>query len=187
VVLKSESGCLSLSCGDGRMGRMTLEAASEALDRQVTVAGRRARRGRRRVFLPSSSHGNLLLLLPCPVLMCNRGVRHGQPLTRATGPLSPMGTGSNVVGQVTGWACWAVHAESLPSLHEVLPGPYLLNLTRFSAAHWHGQRQPTSNPGNLQTLSPVSWLASRSTAFPSSHKLCDRGFGLFCWEWRMEE
>jgi hypothetical protein len=32
VVLKSESGCLSLSCGDGRMGRMTLEAASEALD-----------------------------------------------------------------------------------------------------------------------------------------------------------
>jgi hypothetical protein len=110
VVLKSElSGlclCLCLSCGDGRM---TLEAASEALDRQVTVAGRRARRGRRRVFLPSSSHGNLLLLLPCPVLMCNRGVRHGQPLTRATGPLSPMGTGSNAVGQVTGWACWAVH------------------------------------------------------------------------------
>ena len=187
MVLKSESPCLS--CGDGRM---TLEAASEALDRSRWQDDGREEGGGVFSFLPSS-HGNLL---PCPVLMCNRGVRHGQPLTKTTGPLSLMGTGSNGVGRLHWLGCWAVHLPrriltSLTSLHgrgKVLPGSYL-NLD------WHPllcrslARAASTDvkPWQPANASPVSWLASRSTAFASSHKLGDRGFGSFCWESTMND
>jgi hypothetical protein len=112
------------------------------------------------------------------MLMCNRGVRHGQPLTRATGPLSPMGTGSNAVGQVTDWAAspgaasWAVHlprrilailargtSRSVPQ-----PRPLLCRSLARAASTDIKPRQPAN-------ASPVSWLASRSTAAPQ-HRIC---------------
>lgn len=80
--------------------RMTFEAASQALNRSRWQDDK-ARRGREACFLPSSSHGNLL---PCPVLMCKRGVRHGQPLTQATGAASPNGDRQ----QRGGASYWAV-------------------------------------------------------------------------------
>lgn len=79
---------------------MTLQTAATALDRMVVVEERRRERVSLQLQLPSNPHVNMRsLLLPWPWLPhvdadSKRGVRDGQPLTQATGPLIRIRTGS---------------------------------------------------------------------------------------------
>ena len=136
-----------------------MQAAAEALDRKDDGSKERGS-----VFpcsfpqaqqLPMPGLGALLM---SQIHHLKRGVRDDQPVAQATGSLIPIGSPVTRVGQATGpFIC---HAQILVFSH-----------TRLQL-----HRVPPILSGLL-----VSWLASRSTAFASSHNLFARGPVFFFW------
>jgi hypothetical protein len=125
--------------------------------------------------LPMPGLGTSGTLLMSQVHHLKRGVRDDQPVAQATGSLIPIGSPVTRVGQATG--LFICHAQILVSshtrlqLHQVPP-----ILSVLLSIHNHQPWQMGERVGDL-----VSWLASRSTAFASSHNLFARGPVFFFW------